>query len=310
MKQILTSVILMCFAGLSCKKSSTAEFEYVKVMTVFQTSQITQFNKGYKLDDYFLFDALAGEAKFRVSKLNYSSSTGYYPADPDTIFYYQGEFQTARYLDTLNMLVSVLKRDKNGPITTPEYPEGALFCGRTYFTEFKDKSGTHFHIISAHNNDTLKMFEKFFLRLRERGNWSPNAVANDFINDSVEMVQILKGSGYYQELPLLYFPPKCDSSVDFGLLYGKWRTEGDRYTGRYWLQTIDSSGNWIFDRIYEDSISRKYIGKIKSVQIKDKVVRVRVKGKFIDVEMLVLSKTCMKFRVKGTESISEYYRVN
>jgi hypothetical protein len=310
MKLILTLLVFLSLAELSCQKSSTAEFEYVKVMTVFQTSQITPFNRGYALDDYFLFNALNGEAKLRVGTVSYPDSFEYYPTGTDIIVYYQDKFENAHYLDTLNMLVKVLKRDKNGPISIPKELEGSTYSGPTFFTEFKDNSGIHFHVISMHNNDTLHMFEQFFYRIRDRHNWSPKVVTNSFMNDSVEMVDILKGSGSYQKLPVPYIPPQCDSSVDFTMLYGKWRTVMDRPTGRYWLQTIDSSGNWILDRIDEDCVSRKYIGKIKSLQIKDRVVSVRLKDNIFDLEMLVLGRTCMKFRVKGTESIIEYYRVN
>lgn len=310
MKLFLAFFMLLSLTELSCQKSSSAEFEYIKVLTVHQVSQITPFNKGYKLDDYFLFDAMNERAKLRVSEWSYLDFNDYYPADPDTTIYYQGSFENAPYVDTLNMLIKVLKRDKDGPISIPESLEGSTYCGPTFFTEFKDHSGIHFHEISMHNNDTLHMFEKFFYRLRDRSNWSPKVVSGSFLNDSVEMVRVLTGSGFYQQLPTPFIPPKCDSSVDFTTLYGKWRTVGDRHTGIYWLISISGSGNWFIDKMYTDSSRRIYDGKIISTNSKDQFIRLRSKGGVAKLEFVILNSTCMKFRVNPEGRLNEYYRVN
>jgi hypothetical protein len=102
-------------------------------------------------------------------------------------------------------------------------------------------------------------------------------------------------------------PPKCDSSIDMGKLYGKWRSEGDRYSGSFGMETIDSSGSWAFDRVRTDTVKRIMNGKIVSVK-PNGTIKVRT-TEVVEIKVLVLTDHCFRYKLKDRDRVYQLYRI-
>jgi hypothetical protein len=101
-----------------------------------------------------------------------------------------------------------------------------------------------------------------------------------------------------------YIPLPCATGIDLEKLYGSWRTIGDEYndaTFKYWINTIDTSGNWIIDKVDSGKIAHRYSGKIKSMNKKDHTIDVESKDGITILEIMNLTETCFEYRLKANK---------
>jgi len=283
MKQPLSSIIF-AFILLGCSNNSS-EYNYLKILSIAKTDSITELNKGLTLYNYLYYKPENDSAIFR-----FVQST-----DPEIYNTYKGSFRKKEYADTLAMLISLLKHHKNGVLPI-SIDTGAVYCGPELLVEYLDSKGLHYHSFTLGENDTLSFLSDFFHGL-ENLPWEKEIINNKQVDETNEVVNVLKGLGIYDSIVMPYIPLPCKTGIDIDKLNGSWRTIGDKYndaTFNYWINRIDSSGNWIIDRVIEGKTTRQYIGKVKS--IKDYKIKIESESKLTTLEILNLTDNCFEYR--------------
>ena len=100
-----------------------------------------------------------------------------------------------------------------------------------------------------------------------------------------------------------YVPLPCAKGIELEKLYGTWRSIGDKYndaTFKYWINKIDTAGNWIIDKVDGAKTTRKYSGKIKSIN-KDYTIKVESEHGVATLEILNLTANCFEYRHKESK---------
>jgi hypothetical protein len=103
-----------------------------------------------------------------------------------------------------------------------------------------------------------------------------------------------------------YVPLPCAKRVELEKLYGTWRSIGDEYndaTYKYWINKIDTAGNWFIDKVDSGRTMRKYSGKVISINKKDYTIEVKGDAGITTLEILNLTENCFEYRHKASKQV-------
>ncbi len=285
-----TFVVIIFVSGLLGCSNNSGEYEYIKILSICKTDTVTNLNKGLKLYNYLYYNPGNDSAAFR-----FVQST-----DPEIFNTYSGFFRKKEYADTLALLISLLKHHKNGFL--PQMIEGdASYDGPHLYVEYSDSKGKHYNGFIIDDNDTLSILSHFFHRL-EKLPWEKVKINNKKIDETIEVVNVLKGIGRYDSIVKPYVQLPCRTGIELDKLYGSWRTIGDKNndaTFNYLITKIDSTGTWIVDGVNNGKTDRKYTGKIKS--IKNYKIQVESEYGLTTLEILNLTDNCFEYRHKDSK---------
>ena len=252
--KILLLIAIASILQIGCSnRQNKTEFSYIKVITTGLADTFTAYNKGLGLINYAYYDLHKDSLIYRdLSNVNPERETREYKT-------YVGRLANRRYLDTIRMLVQVLKRHKNG-IIPDTIPEGSTYCGPEFYVEFADSKGLHYNLFILDGNDSLSHFRHFFYRLPALP-WQKNEVGNGMVNADREIVHAMNRLGVYEKREIPFIPQLCETAFDTKKIVGTWRRVGSRYeekTNYYTKITIGKNGAYARERIEDDmSISHK-----------------------------------------------------
>ena len=112
-------------------------------------------------------------------------------------------------------------------------------------------------------------------------------------------------SDAYDTIVKPYVPLPCAKGIELEKLYGTWRSIGDEYnddTFKYWINKIDTAGNWILDKVDTSKIIHKYSGKIKSINKKNHTIDVKSNDGITTLEIMNLTENCFEYRLKANKN--------
>jgi hypothetical protein len=238
---LIFSILLLLLAG--CAQSNRkVDFEYIKVIY-----------SGYGNSGYAYFDPIKDSL---ICQMTYAEDT----LTHKTL---KGRIANSRLLDTFINTVRTLKQFKNGSITM-QLDEGDFYCGPSIYTEFKDAQGIHFYSYDLEINDTLDQFIHFTENL-QRLNWSLRESKNELVNFEGELKSANSKMLSTFKKGTFYFALSCSTGIDFTKLYGSWRFVSDsvsRTKNEYRKLTIKKNGTCIFERMLQDSVLKRFVGKV------------------------------------------------
>jgi hypothetical protein len=282
--------MVLVFGLLGCSNNSNT-YNYIKILSIAKADTVTDLNKGLKLYNYLYYNPEKDSVFFRFVQ----------SVDPDTFNTYQGSFRNKEYADTIALLIELLRQHDDGYLPYKGNMD-AGYSGPHLYVEYFDSKGVHYNAFAV-DNDTLSNFSKFFHRL-ENLPWEKVLINNQKVDETEEVVKILKGLGTYDSMVKPYVPLQCAPGIELDKLYGTWRTIGDKYndaTFKYWVYKIDSSGEWVINRIDSSKTSQYYNGKIKS--IKNQIIKIESERALTILEVLNLTDNCFEFRHKASKQI-------
>lgn len=286
MKQITRILIFFLLAGCSSRET---DYSYIKIFSIDRAAKVTSYNKGMSINNYLYY-----------SPSNDSVFLKYMQDSPDSFNYYTGSFKDLSYTDTLYNLISYLSYASSEKPSTfiALNHEGIVDDGT--LIEYKDSKGIHYKLFKNENlNDSIRKAIKLIHKL-ETSKWNKTKVNDTQFNDTIEVVNFLKGLGVYDSLLAPYVPLPCLSGLQMEKILGRWRTIGDRYndaTLKYWVDTIDSSGNWFIDRVTKGETKRRFTAKI--VSIKNNIIKVKSEHGITTLEILSLTDNCFEYKLEG-----------
>lgn len=263
-------------------------YNYVKILTITKADSVTDINKGLKTENYLYYYPEKNYAVFRFVQ----------PTQPDIFHTYTGHFQKKQYADTISALVSLLKRHKEGFIPNSLDTNG-MYCGPFFYVEYSDSTGIHHNRFIIDANDTLNNFDHFFYDL-EKLPWKKVLVNNNFVDETGEIVNMLKAAGSYERIVKPYIPLPCKKGIELDKIYGSWRTIGDEYLDtsyKYDVYKIDTTGTLTFYTLDDGKVTQEVIVKIKS--IKDNIIETVYNRKIDTLEIINLTDNCFEFRFKS-----------
>lgn len=286
-KSIFVIILLLGIMGCS---NNSRKYSYIKIFSIAKADTVTELNKGLKVYNFLYYNPDNDSVVFKFVQ----------SIDPDTFNTYQGHFRNRKYADTIALLVSLLRHYNKGFLQY-EIDSTAMYSGPELYVEYSDSKGLHYNSFII-NNDTLSNLSNFFHRL-ESLPWEKVLTNNKIIDETGEVVKMLKGLGTYDGLVKPYVSAPCETGIELDKLNGSWRTIGDKYntTLNYLVNKIDSAGNWLVDEVNENRIVRKYTGKIKS--IKNYKIQVESEHGLTTMEILNLTDNCFEFRYKGSQQV-------
>jgi len=278
--------IIILAAGLLGCSSNSGKYEYVKILSICKADTVTDLNKGLKLFNYLYYNPANDSAALRFVQ----------SVDPVGFNTYSGFFRKKEYADTLALLISVLKQHKNGFLAYA-IDSDASYDGPVLYVEYADSKGKHYNGFALIVNDILSILSHFFHRLAKLP-WEKVKIDSKNIDETNEVVNVLKGIGRYDSIVTPYIQLPCKTGIELDKLYGSWRTIGDKNndaTLKYVINKIDRTGTWIMDRVDNGKTDRIYIGKIKS--IKNHKIQVESVHGVATLEILNLTANCFEYRL-------------
>jgi hypothetical protein len=291
------NIIILILGLLSCSNNSGG-YDYIKILSISKADTVTELNKGLKLYNYLYYKPESDSAVLRFVQ----------SVDPEFFNTYSGFLRKKEYADTLALLISLLKHHKDGFVPY-SVDSTSTYCGPELYVEYSDSKGKHYNAFILDGNDTLSILSDFFHRL-ENLPWKKVKINNKRIDETEEVVNVLKGIGSYESIVKPYVPLPCKKGIELNKLYGSWRTIGDKYndaTFNYWINEINNTGNWIIDEVYNGKTERKYRGKIKS--IKNHEIQVNSEHGLITLEILNLTDNCFEYRLKKSKQVWRLDRI-
>jgi hypothetical protein len=290
MKQAF-NVIILVLGLLGCSNNS-GEYDYIKILSISKADTVTEINKGLKLYNYLYYNPETDSAVLRFVQ----------SVDPDIFNTYGGFLRKKEYADTLALLVTLLQHHKNGFLPY-SIDSNATYSGPELYVEYFDSKGKHYNAFILDDNDTLSLLSNFFHHL-ENLPWEKVKINNKNIDETDEVVNVLKGIGTYDSMVKPYVPLPCKTGIELDKLYGSWRTIGDKYndaTFNYWINKIESTGTWKIDRVTNGKTNQEYVGKIKS--IKNYQIQVESEHGLATLEILNLTDSCFEYRNKKSKQV-------
>lgn len=294
---IVISLLLLSFLGCSTKDRVT-DLIYIKVLTERSADSVTAYNKGATLHNFFYYEPHKDSVVYRFIQ----------NVDPLQYRTYVGRFNNRKYLDTISTLVTFLRGYRDGPLPKPTY-DAPMYCGATFYVEFKDSQGVHFKTFIT-DNDTLNQFSDFFHQF-ESLPWPRKVIDNKILNEDQEIVEVMKGVGTYYEIDDPYIPLPCERGIQMELLNGTWRAISGKYdnvNSAYWKNTVDKAGNWKIEKISNGISKLVYTGKIISID-KNYVAKVKSKHGVATFKILNLSQNCFEYRHESSGDIWRLDRI-
>lgn len=279
--------VFILLLGLTNCKKKPRDYNYIKVLTITKTDSITDVNKGLKTENFLYYDP---ENDYAIVRLFHS-------ANPDVYHTYKGHFKNKKYADSVAVLVSFLRK-RNEVHISPIPDSNAWYHGPYLYVEYSDSTGLHYKHFIGDAYDTLDYFCFFFYNL-EKLPWKKELVDNSYVNETEEVVKMLKAIGSYDRIVKPYIPLPCKKGIEIDKLYGRWRTIGhDRMdTGyKYDVYKIDPSGIISVQSFNYNEKSHEDVSVIKS--IKNNEIILEYKNKLFTLEILNLCENCFEFRQK------------
>jgi hypothetical protein len=273
-------------------KDRVDDIIYIKMLTEGSADSITVYNKGVTLHNFLYYEPQKDSVVYRFIQ----------KADPLQYKTYVGRFENSQYMDTILNLVSFLRDYRNGHLPPPKYDD-PMYCGATFYVEFKDQKGIHYKTFIT-EGDTLSQFSDFFHRL-ESLPWQRKVVGNNILNEDREIVDVMKGVGTYNEIETPYIPLPCEKGIKLELLYGKWKTIGGQHENAnisYWTNSIDKGGSWKIERINKGISKPGYVGNIISID-NDFSIKVKSKHGIAALKILNLTENCLEYRNESNGNI-------
>ena len=289
MKRSIFGIILLL--GITGCSDNSSKYNYIKILSIAKADTVTELNKGLKVYNFLYYNPYKDSVVFRFVQ----------SIDPDTFNTYQGYFRNTKYADTIALLISLLRHHDKGFLNY-KIDSTSMYSGPELYVEYSDSKGLHYNSFII-NNDTLSGLSDFFHRL-ESLPWEKVLTNNKIIDETGEVVKMLKGLGTYDGLVKPYVPPPCETGIKLDKLYGAWRTIGDKYndaTFDFLTNKIDSAGNWIIDKVSDHRTTREYAGKIKS--IKNYEIEVESEHGLTTLEILNLTDNCFEYRLKKSQQV-------
>jgi hypothetical protein len=294
--KLLICLIILFSALLGCI-NKTHQYKYIKIQTITEADSVTDLNKGVKTENFLYYNPVENRVVFRFAQ----------PSDSKKFNTYTGYLPKKGYVDTISALVTLLKHHKNGFVANFLDTTGT-YCGPTFHAEYADESGTHFIDFIIDDNDTLDRFCNLFYEL-ENLPWKKQKVDNRFVDETGEVIKLLKGDGSYDKMIKPYVPLPCKPGIEMDKLYGKWRSEGQTYL----IDTDDDHAVYKFDTtgilIYEikkDTIVKETPVKIKS--IKGNIIETESNKRLYKLEVVNLTENCLEFKINN-RSLTSLYRL-
>ncbi len=240
---LIFSTLLLLLVGCA-QPNRKVDFEYIKVI---------YSGNGSGLDGYAYFDPVKDSL---ICQMTFTQNS----VSHKTL---NGRIANSNLLDTFINTVRTLKQFKNGSITMP-MNEGDFYCGPSIYTEFKDAQGIHFYSYDLEINDTLDQFIHFIENLQGL-NWSLRESKNELVNFEGELKSANSKILSTFKKGTFYFALPCSTGIDFTKLYGSWRFVSDSVSktkNEYSKLTIKKNGTCIFERMLQDSVLKRFFGKV------------------------------------------------
>lgn len=277
--------LIICLIGLIGCSNNHHHYNYIKILTITKTDSVTDLNKGLKTENFLYYSPESDYAIFRFAR----------PAEPETYHTYTGHFRKKEFADTIASLVSLLKHNKEVFVPVSLDTNG-MYCGPLFYVEYSDSTGLHYNKFIIDRNDTLDNFCDFFYRLEELS-WHKELVNNTTVDETGEIVKMLKGTGSYEKIVKPYVPLPCEKRIEPDKLYGSWRTIGDEFMDtsyKYDIYKIDKSGLLTIFKVENGKTTQEVVVKIKSV--KGNLIETEYKQKITILEIINLTDNCFEFR--------------
>lgn len=274
-----------------------ADFSYIKVLTDTPADSVTRYNKGFTTGTFLYYEP-------KKDSLVFYFPTGDRPTDDKA---YTGRLQNEAYMDTLNNLISVLRRYGNGPLPVSSAGGNSTYHGPVYYVEYKDGKGVHNNaFILLTDSDTLHQFDDFYGRLIHLP-WQRKEVASRIISRDSELVNLGSKIGWYQKVVTPYIIPPCNSGVDLTKLYGVWRSSNMSHRDdTYTKLTFQKDSVCIWGRV-KNGMSNK-VERMRFIQ-KGQSLTLLQEGKEITYQILSLSERCLEYQSKDEGAVFRYGRM-
>ncbi len=278
---LVFSILLLLLAG--CAQSNgKVDFEYIKVIY-----------SGYGNYGYAYFDPVKDSLVYQIT----------YAENTLTHKTLKGRIANSHLLDIFINTVRTLKQFKNGSITMP-LDEGDFYCGPSIYTEFKDKQGVHFYSYVLDINDTLDQFVHFYENLQNL-KWKKRKVKSELVDFKREIKSANTKMLSTFKTRTFYFALSCSTGIDFTKLYGSWRFVSDsvsRTKDEHSKLTIKNNGTCIFERMLQDSILKRFVGKV-SLNTADSSLVFTENGKKYRYKLTQLCANCLQYQTEKTGAI-------
>lgn len=288
MKARLFILLIVQALQFGCSRSNP-DYNYIKIMSIGSADSATVENNGTKLLDYLYYNPTSDSVMLRMWQ-SYII---------DTFRTSEGHFNNRRYADTIAMLVTLLKQYTDGDLPYTIIP-GSSNCGPILYVEYNDKNGSHFNSFTLSGNDTLTIIENFFRRL-DKIQWNKKLTTNDRINETIEVVSVLKGLDEWDNIIPPYISLPCEAGIDMEMLYGKWRVVRGQYdvNRNYSVIDINRDGSWTPGNVIDGKM--KSYPSVKITVINKNNNSIRVKSKFSTETLIVLTLTenCFEYEHDG-----------
>lgn len=276
-------------------KETSADFTYIKVITVTPADSITIYNKGFTTGTYLYYEP-------QKDSIFYYFPLGDAPSDEKA---YVGQLRNKAYVDSLRQLVAVLRRFGNGSLPASPAGGNSTSDGAQYYVEYKDSDGVHrlaFNTAEA-VSDTLNQFDRFYGRLVNLS-WHRQEVKSSIIHKDSELVILASAVGHYQKLVTPYIVGLCNGGIDLTKLYGVWRSG-------YWSHREEKYTRWTFQKdgwcIWEqvaNGLTKKAVTYRFTQQ--GQSFNLLSKGAVRTYEIINLSQSCFEFKNQEEGVVHRY----
>lgn len=297
MKTLITIISLILFVSACSTKAK--KYNYIKIISVEKADSINDYNKGLAVGTYFYYNPQSDSTLLRSLR----------DRDSFTIITYTGRLGNQKYVDTLDMLLTLLLREVKEPKAKRHCFQPTDYCNPYYYVEYNDSKGSHFIPFPTRESDTLYNFMRFLYRLPV-SSWGKTLIENNTIDQTEELVKMFKGLGIYDSIVKIYSPLPCIKGINMKKLYGSWRTIGDEHndhTLKYTINQIDSTGNWTMYRIDRKERELRYSAKI--VSIKGHIIKLKGDAGPASLQILNLTDNCLEYRVGKTNNTWRFDRM-
>jgi hypothetical protein len=284
-------ILLLTFSHLSCfSKVEGSDIEYIKVISLGDPDSISLYNKGVTLEEYLYY-------KPEDDSLVHSVFN-----ETDAVYNYVLISRTSNQgvNDTINKLIALLKWRPNGFVDSTKISnlyDGGAYCGPTLYVQLKEGKAIHYYSFILGSNDTLREFSDLFFRLNSSGSQKQSLKMDAKDRDSVA-VSMLKGLGYYDEMPTPYIGISCDSTVDPQRIFGTWRTVSTKYavdSSTYSKLTINRDGSVKIDRLVRGNLRSTFLATFNLDKKKNLLV-LSSKGNRRHYKVLKLTESCLEYQ--------------